>query len=419
MKKKFNLARIKFQGIFKWLYPGIGLKRWIGLSAFGVILLIISSGYLRTEDFWIIQLLDTIVLISGIIILILGIKRFTRSLIAAIIPSTKSNELVNILYQRKHLGQGPKVVAVGGGHGLSVVLHGLKNYTHNIDAIVTVADSGGSTGRLREQFDIPAPGDIRNCLVALADAEPLMQELFQFRFKKDSELGGHSFGNLFITAMTEITGDFETAIKESSKVLAIRGRVIPSTVDKVNLVAEYRDGSIMEGEAKIPEKNLPIKKVYLTPNYPTPTEEAIKAIQEAEIIVLGPGSLYTSIIPNLLIKEITDAIVASKAIKIYICNVMTQRGETDHYSASGHIKALIEHSHPRILDYCIVNTGKLPPLVLERYEKENAYSVVNDRKNIENMGYRVIEEDVVIIDEVVRHDPLKLAKIILGFIEEI
>ncbi|PIP20484.1 MAG: hypothetical protein COX40_04470 [Candidatus Omnitrophica bacterium CG23_combo_of_CG06-09_8_20_14_all_40_11] len=422
MRKKFNLKNIKLtkvKGIFKWLYPGIGIKRWIGLSAFGIILVILGAISLRTEEYWFVQILDAIVVGSGIIILILGIKRMVHSFIMAVIPSSKGAELVDILYQKKQLSIGPKIVAVGGGHGLSAVLHGLKEYTNNINAIVTVADSGGSTGRLREQFDIPAPGDIRNCLVALADAEPLMQELFQFRFKKDSELSGHSFGNLFITAMTQITGDFETAIKESSKVLAIRGSVIPSTVDKVNLVAEYRDGSFMEGEAKIPEQKLFIKRVSLKPSYPIPTEEAIKAIREAQVIVLGPGSLYTSIIPNLLIKEITDTILASGAIKIYVCNVMTQSGETDGYSASDHIKALIHHSHPRILDYCILNTGEIPNDILKRYTQEDSYPVVDDTKKIEDMGYRVIEEDVVVTDDVVRHDPLKLAKIILGLIEEI
>lgn len=409
----------KIKDILKWFYPGIGIKRWIGLGAFGVILLIIGSSYLRTEEYWAIQTLDTVVVISGIIILILGIKRLTRSFLGAFIPASKGNELVDILYQRKQLGRGPKIVTVGGGTGLSVLLSGLKEYTSNISAIVTVADDGGSSGRLRQQFDILPPGDIRNCLVALADAPALMRDLFQFRFDQSSELAGHSFGNLFITVMTRLTGDFEKAIKETSKVLALRGQVIPSTLDNVVLVAQHKDGSITEGEDKIPKAHIPINRVSLSPNTPQATPEAIKAIEEAQIIVLGPGSLYTSIIPNLLIKEITDSIVASGAIKVYVCNVMTQPGETDGYSVSDHIRVLIEHSHPRIVDYCIVNTGKIPPLILKRYEQENACPVVTDRKDIENMGYRVVEDDVIIVDDVIRHDPLKLAKIILGFTEEI
>ncbi len=422
MKKKFNFKNIrltKVKGILKWLYPGIGIKRWIGLSTFGILLVITGSISLRTEEYWFVQILDAAVIVSGIIILILGIKRMVHSFIMAVIPSSKGSELVDILYQRKQLGRGPKIVTVGGGTGLSVLLSGLKEYTSNITAIVTVADDGGSSGRIRQQFDILPPGDIRNCLVALADASTLMRDLFQFRFDQSSELAGHNFGNLFITVMTRLTGDFEKAIKETSKVLALRGQVIPSTLDNVSLAARHKDGTITEGEDKIPRARLPIDKVYLSPGESIATPEAIKAIGEAQVIVLGPGSLYTSIIPNLLIKEITDSIVASGAIKIYVCNAMTQPGETDGYSASDHIKALIRHSHPRIIDYCILNTGEISKDTLKRYAQEDSYAVVNDTKRIESMGYRIIEHDIIIAKDVVRHDPLKLAKVILSFFEEV
>ncbi len=410
----------KIKSMFKWLYPGIGIKRWIGLSAFGVILLVIGTAHLRNEGFWAVQILDTITVVSGIIILILGIKRMMRSFIAAFIPSSKDTELVDILYQKKHLSRGPKIVAMGGGTGLSVLLSGLKQYTSNITAIVTVADDGGSSGRLRQEFDILPPGDIRNCLVALADAPTLMRDLFQFRFGKNSELSGHSFGNLFITVMTRLTGDFEKAIKETSKVLALRGQVIPSTLNNVVLVAEHKDGTTTVGENNIPKVNRPISKVSLKPEDPQATPDAIKAIKEAHVIILGPGSLYTSIIPNLLVKEIVDSIASSGATKVYVCNVMTQPGETDGYSASDHIRVLAVHSHPRILDYCIVNTGEIPQDILKRYAEQNSYLVINDRKKIDNMGYRVIEDDFAVIEDgVVRHDPVKLASIILGFIEEI
>ena len=416
-KKRIGL---KFKGMLKWLYPGIGIKRWIGLSSFGVILIIIGSIRLRTEEYWLIQALATIVLVSGVIILILGIKRLMRSFIAIFVPSAKDTHLVDILYQKKQLSRGPKVVVVGGGTGLSVLLSGLKEYTYNITAIVTVADDGGSSGRLRQQFDILPPGDIRNCLVALADAPALMRDLFQFRFDKDSEMSGHSFGNLFITVMTRLTGDFEKAIKETSKVLALRGQVIPSTLNNVVLVAQHKDGSTTQGENNIPKSHIPINKVYLMPSEHPGTPEAIKAIEEAQIIVLGPGSLYTSIIPNLLIREIADSIVASDAIKIYVCNIMTQPGETEGYSASEHIKTLIGHSHPRIFDYCILNAGNIPGEMLRRYEQENSRLVINDTEKIAKMGYRVIEDDIVaVISDVIRHDSPKLAKIILGFIEEI
>jgi len=406
--------------ILKWFYPGIGVKRWMGLSAFGVVLLIIGTANLRSEQFWLIQLLDALVVVSGIIILILGIKRMMRSFIAVFAPSSREAELVDLLYQKKHLSRGPRVVAVGGGTGLSVLLSGLKNYSSNISAIVTVADDGGSSGRLRQQFDVLPPGDIRNCLVALADAPALMRDLFQFRFDKNSEFSGHSFGNLFLTVMTRLTGDFEKAIKETSKVLALRGQVIPSTLGDVALVAHYKDGSTVVGEGQIPKARKAISRVELTPEQLIATPDAIKAIKEAQIIVLGPGSLYTSIIPNLLVKEIAREIAESEAIKVYVCNVMTQPGETDGYSVSDHIKALVSHSYPHILDYCVVNNGEVPDEILARYSEENSLLVTNDRRNIENLGYRVVEEDFSMIqDEVIRHDAEKLAKIILSFIEEI
>ncbi len=417
---KMNL---KIQDIFKWLSPGIGVKRWIGLSFWGVFLIIIGSSFLKTEELWIIQLLNVVILISGIIILILGIKSMMRTFIVGVMSaptSSKDAQLVDILYQKRHLSHGAKIVTVGGGTGLAVLLSGLKAYTSNISAVVTVADDGGSSGRLRQEFDILPPGDIRNCLVALADAPVLMRDLFQFRFDTSSDLSGHSFGNLFITVMTRLTGDFEKAIKETSKVLALCGQVIPSTLNKINLVAKYKDGSTTMGEEQIPKARKPIERVFLEPENSCATVDALKAIAEARMIVLGPGSLYTSIIPNLLIKEISDAIASSEAIKVYVCNVMTQPGETDGYSACDHIKTLIAHSHPRILNCCIINTGEISQDVLKRYARQNSYFVVNDAKKIESMGYRVIEDDFAIAEDgVIRHDPARLAKIILGFIEEI
>ncbi|MCK9432109.1 MAG: YvcK family protein [Candidatus Omnitrophica bacterium] len=406
--------------ILKWFYPGIGIKRWVGLSAFGVILLLLGTADLRSEEFWLIQFLDAVIVTSGIIILILGVKRLMRSFINLLVPASRGTELIDILYQKKQLSRGPRIVTIGGGTGLSVLLSGLKNHTSNISAVVTVADNGGSSGRLRQQFDVLPPGDIRNCLVALADAPTLMRDLFQFRFDGNSEFSGHSFGNLFLTVMTRLTGDFEKAIKETSKVLALRGQVIPSTLGDVTLVAHYTDGSIVSGEEQIPKAKKPISKVSLSPEEPLATPDALKAIKEAQIIVLGPGSLYTSIIPNLLIKEISQAIAESEAIKVYVCNVMTQPGETDGYSVSDHIKALLKHSNEQILDYCVVNNGEVPGGVLKRYSRDNSLLVVNDRKKIENLGYRVVEEDFSMIqDGAIRHDAEKLAKIILSFIEEI
>ncbi|MFA5310858.1 MAG: YvcK family protein [Candidatus Omnitrophota bacterium] len=411
---------IKINSLFKWFYPGIGVKRWVILSFFGIVILVFSAGRLRSDEFLFFKILDSIILFSGIVILILGVKRILRSLIAVFVPESRGSELFDIIYQNKQVNRGPKVAVVGGGTGLSVLLTGLKQFTSNISAIVTVADDGGSSGRIREEFDILPPGDIRNCLVALADAPVLMRDLFQFRFDTSSQLCGHSFGNLFITVMTRLTGDFEKAIKETSKVLALRGQVIPSTLDKVVLAAKHKDGTVTLGENNIPKTHRSIEKVYLSPDKPQATPDAIKAINEAQIVVLGPGSLYTSIIPNLLIKEITEAIVASDAVKVYVCNAMTQPGETDGYSASEHIRSLTSHSHPKVIDYCVVNTAEVPKDILRRYAEQGSYLVVNDRRKIEEMGYRIVEDDFSIIeDTLIRHDHLKLAKIILGLIEEI
>jgi uncharacterized cofD-like protein len=410
----------KINTILKWFYPGIGLKRWIGLSIFGVIILVFAAGRLRSDEFLGFQILDAIILFSGIIILILGVKRMLRFFIASFMPTSRGAEFFDIIYNNRQLNRGPKVAVVGGGTGLSVLLTGLKQFTSNISAIVTVADDGGSSGRIREEFDILPPGDIRNCLVALADAPVLMRDLFQFRFDTNSQLSGHSFGNLFITVMTQLTGDFEKAVKETSKVLNLRGQVIPSTLNKVVLIAEHKDGTTTIGENNIPKTHRSIERVYLNPDKPQATPDAVKAIKEAQIIVLGPGSLYTSIIPNLLIGEISEAIALSDAVKVYVCNAMTQPGETDNYSASDHIKALLSHSHPKIIDYCIVNTAEITQDILQRYIKQGSNLVVNDRRKIEEMGYRVIEDDFgVIEDTLIRHDPSKLAKIILGLIEEI
>lgn len=402
----------------KWLYPGMKVKRWILLFAFGTILVALSTAFVWSgiETHAPGRILSgSLVFISGIILLIIGLKKMVKSFITVFLPQ-REKELVDIIFKQRQLSKGPKLVVVGGGTGLSVLLHGLKEMTSNITAIVTVADDGGSSGRLRTEFDVLPPGDIRNCLVALADAEPLMRDLFQFRFDEGEGLKGHNFGNLFITALSKITGDFEKAIKESSKVLAIRGQVVPSTLEKVMLVAKRADGTQTLGESKIPKVLSPIKKVYLNPAGCRPTAEAVQAIKEADVITIGPGSLYTSIIPNLLVEGITDAILTSRAIKIYICNVMTQHGETDGYTVSDHIEAIIRHSHHALIDYCIVNTAKVPEHLLLKYKEEEAYPVEPDLKKIRDLGIAVVEGDIVNLENYVRHDPEKLTKIIMNII---
>ncbi|MDP1853433.1 MAG: YvcK family protein [Candidatus Omnitrophota bacterium] len=435
MKKRFDILFRSYLGaaflpvkqglrntLLKWLYPGIGIKRWLVVSIIGVILTIFGASRLGEASFFTHKLTftkvgDILTVALGIYFIFIGFKELLVFIIKLFLPPKEMRAgkgLVDILYEKQYLERGPKIVAIGGGTGLSTLLHGLKEYTSNITAIVTVADDGGSSGRIREQFGILPPGDIRNCLVALAEAEPMMRDLFQFRFGEGSELEGHSFGNLFITAMTKLTGDFEKAVKESSKVLAIRGQVIPSTLNKVTLVAEYKDGTSTEGEAKIPEKGCPIKNVYLKPADATATPEAIRAISEAEVIVLGPGSLYTSILPNLLIKEITEAMAASSAPKIYVCNIMTQYGETDGYSAYDHLNTVINHSKKRIVDYVIVNTADIPENLIMKYKEEKAFLIRNDAEKIRKAGFKVIEDRIVEVGEVIRHDSYKLAQIIFS-----
>ncbi len=406
-----------FLRIVKWLYPGMRIKRWIVVLLLAVVLITFGMAHFLVEVSFFKRALYILATMLGAFVGIMGLRNILGSFINVILPQGEK-ELVDIIYRKRYLEKGPRIVTIGGGTGLSVLLEGLKEYTANLSAVVTVSDDGGSSGRIRQQFDILPPGDIRNCLVALADAPSLMQELFQFRFDSSSELSGHSFGNLFITVMTKLTGDFERAVKESSKVLAIRGQVIPSTLDKVSLSAKYKDGSTVEGEASIPRRGNRIAQVYLNPSTARPTPGALKAIADAQAIILGPGSLYTSIIPNLLIKEISEAVAKSSALKIYICNVMTQSGETEGYSAYDHIKAIADHSLPRIIDYCIVNSSEISPELRERYSHENSFPVTADIEKIRHAGYRVIEDDIINAKDYVRHDASKLARIIVGLVQE-
>ncbi|MCA9407629.1 MAG: YvcK family protein [Candidatus Omnitrophica bacterium] len=400
----------------KWLYPGMKIKRWLFTALLGVIIVSIGA-VLAAEPYTFVSTLGIIWILCGMILIVLGMGKMIVSLLTLFLPEGERG-LVNILYQRAYLDRGPKITVIGGGHGLSHLIFGLKEYTANITAIVTVADSGGSSGRLREEFNIVAPGDIRNCLVALADAPALMGELFQFRFSKESELKGHNFGNLFLTAMVQLTdGDFERAVKETSKVLAIRGKVVPSTISNVHLIAEYTDGTKTEGEAQIPNPNARIKHLYLTDKDAFPTKDALAAIEDAEVIVLGPGSLYTSVIPNLIIKGMSEAIAKSNAYKIYICNVMTQHGETDGYSASDHVRAIIEHSNKDVIDACLINNAKAPSDALGRYQHEQSFPVLADVDKIREMGYSVEAIDLLGVTDYVRHDSKKLHNALIKLIE--
>lgn len=312
----------------------------------------------------------------------------------------------------------PKIIVIGGGSGISVVLRGLKYLPVDLTAIVTVADDGGSSGFLRKEFDMPAPGDLRNVMVALSNVEPLTEEVFQYRFKEDSFIGGHPLGNLLIIAMKELTGDIRTAVDRLRKLFNIKGKILPATTEKVVLMAEKENGKIVEGESHIPVIGEKIKRVYYKDEVEAP-EENLKALEEADLIIFGIGSLYTSIIPNLLLKGIKESLKKSKAKKIYICNAMQQPGETDGYTVSDHIKAINDNIGEGIIDSVIVDPRDIPKDILERYKSMNSDKVELDREKIKEYNVELIERDILEIDPkgMVRHHPYKLSAIIYSLID--
>ena len=419
---------------FKWLSPGLAVKRWLFISVGGVVLasLGLAIWVKLTPIFWILEFLTDLLaffadifpnyisgpllLLSGVLLLLWGQYRAVGSITEVLRPEGEEEELIDVLLAHRRLYRGPKIVVIGGGTGLSTLLRGLKTYSANITAVVTVADDGGSSGRLRQEFGVLPPGDIRNCLAALADEERLLTELFQYRFRAGDGLTGHSFGNLFLTAMTDIAGDLEQAIAASSKVLAVRGQVLPATLSDVRLWAELTDGRRIEGESNIPKAEGKILKIGCIPENPPALPAAIKAIEEADYIIIGPGSLYTSLIPNLLVREIADAIAATDIPRIYICNIMTQPGETDGYSVSDHIQAIDKACDNKKLFDAVLVHKKIPSAqALIRYAQQNAHPVFLDREAVIQLGRRIIPANILFEDEngAVRHDPQKLAKVLL------
>lgn len=314
--------------------------------------------------------------------------------------------------------QRPRIVVMGGGTGLSVMLRGLKEKPLDITAIVTVADDGGSSGILRSELQMPPPGDIRNVLTAMADVEPLMADIMRYRFNTGEGLAGHSLGNLILAALTDISGDFVTAVRELSRVFAVRGRVLPATREAVVLRAEMADGTIITGESKIPEAGGVIKRVFLDPADVEPLPEALEAIQNADAILIGPGSLYTSILPNLLVPKLAEAVVSSEAIKIFVCNVMTQPGETDNYTVSDHLQAVYDHIGIHLFDYVIVNDGEIPEQVQTKYAEKGARPVQLDREALDHNGYKVIADKLVLFRTYLRHDTDKLSHHIYQLVQD-
>src|SRR5216684_318749 len=405
-------------GVLKLLRPGMYVKRWFLVLLAGMVVVSLGIGFALTEAYrsavapgWVgvitLQFLPLLVraalfLALGGALCALGMVKLYRSL-AAVLPPFSNQSLLERIYEYRFRQDGPRIVCVGGGTGMPTVLRGLKHHSANITAIVTVGDDGGSSGRLRREHGILPPGDFRNNIVALAQVEPLMARLFQYRFGEGSPLGGHSFGNLFVLAMTGVTGSFEHAVRETSRVLAVQGIILPSTLQDVQICALFEDGSEVCGESSIPEVGKPIQRLSLKPEHPAAQPEAVRAILEADLIVVGPGSLYTSVMPNLLVEGIAKALLQSDGLKVYVCNVATQPGETDGYDVDAHVAAMVRHLPGRINPLDVVVATMFPP---------GAESLQPDvalvRTSASSGGRpRVVVEDVVRDDHPLRHDPDK------------
>jgi uncharacterized cofD-like protein len=411
----------------KWFYPGMHIKRWLVLMIIGVATMTFGLAYILREAYvsgftfpgfvyyLTLQFIPRYVrgamfmLTAGGVIIYAFVK-LNQSIVSAIMPARDGGEsIVNLIYNQRALRRGPKIVAIGGGTGLASLLRGVKEYTTNLTAIVTVADDGGSSGRLRRELGIIPPGDVRNCIAALADAEPLVTNLFQYRFSDGSGLAGHSFGNLFIVAMSGVVGNMEDAIRQTSRVLAVRGQIIPSTLANVTLCAKTEDAQTIHGESSISEEKMKgrIREVFLLPEDPPAHPEAVRAILDADMIILGPGSLYTSVLPNLLVDGIRRAFAASPALKVYVCNVATQPGETDGFGLAEHVSAIEEHIGGHLLHRVVVNDnfeGELP-------NADRAQPVAVD--SILENGIRLIKTDVVSEKNRYHHDSRKLAQTIM------
>lgn len=421
------LTRFINRSTVKWLYFGLGVKRWLVLLFLGVTILGLGFAVILVNIYRESPLPDVFYYLTlqfiprfergllvgalGVALIAIAIVKLSGSLLSAFV--TDDINIVEVLYRKRARRRGPKIVAMGGGTGLSTLLRGLKERTDHLTAIVTVADDGGSSGKLRRQLGVLPPGDIRQCIAALADSEPLVTQLFQYRFGEGTGLDGHSFGNLFIAAMAGVTGNFERAILESSRVLAVRGQILPSTLQNVTLCADTRDVAPasdglarVAGESEITQRGRPIERVYLEPEHVPAYPGVVRAILDADLIIAGPGSLYTSVLPNLLVEDIQRALEASRALKLYICNVATQPGETDHFSVEDHFDALTQHVGKGIFTHVVANSNY--NFTLPEHSHSTMVHPANSTRQFE-----LILADLVDEAQPWRHDPSKLAREIL------
>ncbi|MDR5585988.1 MULTISPECIES: YvcK family protein [Clostridium] len=409
--------------------PGIKVKRWLFFGIFGILLIAFGFTELVTHRVYDLyyKIFYVFLNITGIFVLYISVTESMKSIIALvnrgyIKVSFDSKKIESFIEEKRLLIKGPKIVVIGGGTGLSTMLRGLKYYTSNITAIVTVADDGGGSGDLREDLGMLPPGDIRNCILALADTEPIMENLLQYRFK-EGKLKNQSFGNLFLAAMDGISDNFEEAVQKMSSVLAVTGKVVPVTLDNMELEATLKNGKVIRGESQIPEEaikqNSKIRNFRIIPENAKPLKEAIEAIREADAIVMGPGSLYTSIIPNLLVKDIAKEVRKSEALKFYISNIMTQPGETTKFKVSDHLKVLQKYGGKDIVNYVIANVGEVENELKEKYKLEDAELVKLDSEAVDNLGIKIIGDNLVKISKgFIKHDADKLAQVLVDTIME-
>lgn len=412
-----------------WLKPGIKVKRWLAFGVLGVLLIVFGIIELinRREYTVAFKMFYITLIFTGVFVIYLSTVEIMKSVIylvnkGEIKVALNNSRIESLIGEKRLLIKGPKIVVIGGGTGLSTMLRGLKYYTSNITAIVTVGDDGGGSGKLREDLGMLPPGDIRNCILALADTEPIMKELLQYRFT-DGNLKNQSFGNLFLAAMDGISDNFEDAVQKMSSVLAVTGKVIPVTLDDMQLKAILKNGNIVKGESQIPKEAIkqksPIERLVLEPEDAVPLKEALDAIKEADAIVMGPGSLYTSVIPNLLVNKISSAVRKSKAYKVYISNIMTQPGETDGFTASDHLKTIQKYGGKDIVECVIANCGAISDELKEKYDKEGAKLVELDEENIKNQGVDLIVGNLIKMESgFIKHDADYLAQILVETIME-
>jgi len=438
---KFKTQNSKLQSMYRLLLPGLSIKRWILVNIAGMV--IFAAGLslalwsrMASRD-WLARLwhtaaprgipesvpplLGTLLIALGLGLVAWGTRRLIRSFTHAANPATTGREVVKSLLSERNTAPKVRIVGIGGGTGLATLLRGLKAYPVELTAIVTVSDDGGSSGRLRADLDMPPPGDIRNCLVALAEAEPLMEQLFLHRFAHSSkDLNGHSLGNLIIAGLSEMTGDFEEAIRKASQVLAVRGRVLPSANRPLVLQAVMTDGAVVEGETAIVAYGGPIRSLQVLPPDVMPLPEALEAIRDADVVILGPGSIYSSLLPNLLIPGMAEALAAAPAIKIFVCNVMTQPGETDDFSAARHLEAVLQHlpgENP--FQFAVVNLQRPSPDVMALYAERQQQFVEPDLARLRALGTTPVTGHLLADLHLARHDPDKLALCILAAIARV